>query len=457
MVSYEDDCWEISCSNTSVGNKYLLHFEYWKSKSLKRQVKDCIYSNLKRDYLSHATLYLYTYFLRHFQKFMDVTNQPINYFSELSALMVEQFAMYLKSNIKSVRTMGSIYLALKAVVRHGQLLQSDNYPENEIFSPNYTRLFGIEFGLKTKGISDFILMQITEAIKKEKNLLLKAVIAIAKGTGLRLSEILLLEQGCVMYDFYNLPILFTFSLKNNEERAVPITAELAEIIHELQEYTRRWREIKKTEQIFILPNKTQPHKIEQYYQGAARDELKQFILENRIVDESGNPAKFTFHSFRHSLGTSLLSSGLSPFEVKRHLGHHTLRSTQIYAKVLESTVQKEYERLGLIGISEEALRTVVSEPDAILKKHQATVGELPNGFCMKAFDGDKRCEKFNICLFCSKYRTFVKDLPTHKDHLLRVRIAIKQYDSSAAGESMEYMKKLEAALETIIRKLEEML
>lgn len=125
--------------------------------------------------------------------------------------------------------------------------------------------------------------------------------------------------------------------------------------------------------------------------------------------------------------------------------------------MLESTVQKEYERLGLIGISEEALRTVVSEPEAILKKHQATVGELPNGFCMKAFDGDKRCEKFNICLFCSKYRTFVKDLPTHKDHLLRVRTVIEQYDSSAAGESMEYMKKLEAALETIIRKLEEML
>jgi len=53
----------------------------------------------------------------------------------------------------------------------------------------------------------------------------------------------------------------------------------------------------------------------------------------RYRDVAGLPATATAHSLRHSIATHMLDAGVSLEGVQDHLGHQSLRSTSIYAKV----------------------------------------------------------------------------------------------------------------------------
>ena len=45
------------------------------------------------------------------------------------------------------------------------------------------------------------------------------------------------------------------------------------------------------------------------------------------------PAHLTTHSLRHSIATHMHAAGVSPGFVENHLGHRSIRSTSIYARI----------------------------------------------------------------------------------------------------------------------------
>lgn len=53
----------------------------------------------------------------------------------------------------------------------------------------------------------------------------------------------------------------------------------------------------------------------------------------RYRDAAGLPATATAHSLRHSIATHLLDAGVSLEFVQDHLGHQSIRSTSVYAKI----------------------------------------------------------------------------------------------------------------------------
>ena len=58
-----------------------------------------------------------------------------------------------------------------------------------------------------------------------------------------------------------------------------------------------------------------------------------------LADISGIKKTLTFHCARHTFATSVtLTNGVSIETVSRMLGHRSLRTTQIYAKVLDKKV-----------------------------------------------------------------------------------------------------------------------
>lgn len=51
------------------------------------------------------------------------------------------------------------------------------------------------------------------------------------------------------------------------------------------------------------------------------------------------------HDLRHSCATYLLKSGVPMEYVQKILGHASIKTTQIYAEVLQEVMQKEMEKL----------------------------------------------------------------------------------------------------------------
>lgn len=65
----------------------------------------------------------------------------------------------------------------------------------------------------------------------------------------------------------------------------------------------------------------------------------------RYRELAGLAAHFTCHGLRHSIATHLLDAGLSLEFVQDHLGHRSIRSTSIYARITDRHRAAQFERL----------------------------------------------------------------------------------------------------------------
>lgn len=72
---------------------------------------------------------------------------------------------------------------------------------------------------------------------------------------------------------------------------------------------------------------------------------KQFVPKTVITK------KITFHCFRHTYATLQLSSGTDIYTVSKMLGHTNVKTTQIYAKVVDEKKEKAAQAIKLNDIN----------------------------------------------------------------------------------------------------------
>ncbi|WP_219921559.1 site-specific integrase [Rufibacter sp. XAAS-G3-1] len=68
------------------------------------------------------------------------------------------------------------------------------------------------------------------------------------------------------------------------------------------------------------------------------------------VEESGIPKHITFHCFRHTYATLQISMGTDLYTVSKLLGHRDLKTTQVYAKVMDKAKQEAAGKIKLLDI-----------------------------------------------------------------------------------------------------------
>jgi integrase len=144
-------------------------------------------------------------------------------------------------------------------------------------------------------------------------------------TGLRVGELMSLEQNCIRIDYQENKFLKVPLGKLNNERLVPLDEKTVGLIEKLQCKGSRHR-------TWLLEKhhgkKTQYHDYRRVLNEACQD------LE---ID-----GKMTTHRLRHSYATALLNGGMSLVGVMNLLGHRDYRMTLRYTAITQETVGKEY-------------------------------------------------------------------------------------------------------------------
>jgi integrase len=100
-----------------------------------------------------------------------------------------------------------------------------------------------------------------------------------------------------------------------------------------------------SEQAFELLGEKTEH-LEQPFEG-----LKYSAFENKHLHQwigaAGITKDITFHCFRHTYATLQLSNGTDIYTVSKMLGHRDLKTTQIYAKIIDQTKRDTTNKIKL--------------------------------------------------------------------------------------------------------------
>jgi integrase len=186
--------------------------------------------------------------------------------------------------------------------------------------------------------------------------------------------------------------------------------------------------------------------------------LREWIVACGVTDVAGQPAKVTFHQFRHTFATRLLEDGAPEHLIQRLLGHKSLRSTRGYSELSDRTKREEFFKYARINNRGEEIRLNPDSPigDAEWMKEQLNRAKvtLPNGYCSLPLT--QVCEARNACIDCDAYFVTTKEfLPVHQEQRRRTLTLLQAAEAQGSARMAEKNRQLLANLDRIIGRLEE--
>lgn len=459
LFDVKSDYWQIETENET----YNFSFESIPEGFFRETLKKVTNNLLTMQTKSVSTLHRYNYSIKAFFEFLKDEEINIETFEEIEYEFIELFVLYLLENKKAASTRAVTVAALKCVLDHGTFFKMPGFPKHTIFDGTEFRMLKTQDTLKTKVIEDDYLEVIdksleipfeTKAKEDRKNNvighLIHPLVAIVRHTGVRISEALLLTRDCLEADILGKNLLEVISSKNLTERYIPVNNKVKSAVQYLA---------KKLDEIGLTDPKDKlfsyqgtKGKIRVLSQADARKKFEIWLARNHL------PITITFHSFRHTLGTEMLNNGLSPFEIQQYLGHESMHSTRLYAKVRNDRLTAEYKKLGFIGTVRESLEDLKTDSGEEITQETKLVVQLPDGACGKPLAKQvPNCKKPNACLFCPKFITTPEFLDVHKDHLRRIRADKEKYMAEDLFGNEHVLNQTEKALVTIIQRLEALL
>jgi site-specific recombinase XerD len=231
-------------------------------------------------------------------------------------------------------------------------------------------------------------------------------------TGLRISELIQLPWDCVMTNPYNEPYLKVPLGKMDNERLVPLTQNLLELIETIKAAYPLRKD--RCDQQHLLGLTGSVRQIYPYLVCRFQPFTVDLIDQNKPI---------TFHRLRHTYATSLLTAGVSIVSLMKLLGHRRIEMTLRYTKVSPSHLRDEY--LKAVQVMEQQ---TVDDDDPMPRDrtghcHPAElIGQLTS-FLFKAALVSP-LQKKNLCLRLRRLQLDLSDIPlSEKFKLLLPRIS----------------------------------
>ena len=254
-----------------------------------------------------------TLFLKHHFNRTDI------YLRELNIQFIDDFEHYLKVNIKLCNNSAMKYLqCLKAVVN---LAIRNGYIEKNPFigfSCSYEEV-------KRDLLNDKELKQLkNQLFELDKLSLVRDIFLFSCYTGLAHADIYKLSKEHIIHGVDGNLWVEIYRTKTNIRSPIPLLPEALEILEK---------------QGFV--NKVNGQKLFNVYTNQA---INRVLKE--VAKESNINKNLTFHMARHTFATTVTLSNSVPIEtVSKMLGHTNLKTTQIYAKVIDTKIGNDMKFL----------------------------------------------------------------------------------------------------------------
>ena len=442
---YSDDIWDlrpfITAKSTKESHKYI-RFEYISDADMKETVKQYAYYKLGkmkpqtvRGYInSSLPMFIEFCSLNGIHSFTDVTLED---YLNFNLWMKDEKKVAIGTGFRSCHV-------VEEIIRIGQI-KGWNVPRFHLpKTETACQLWPVQKTMKTnktKPIPEDVFDKILyHAVHDEKDVLTKAGIIIQSQTGLRINEVLSIQEGCVKrtadgYDYMEVTL-------GKTEKGEPIIHKIfindlvKDAIVELSEYTAELRKESGLKELFLCKNRNKGNLIDVY--NTDRFGLRKynaFIKKYDIRDNKGELYQLASHQFRATFVRELIKRKVPIAMIMKQYSHVSIEMTAHYLTLQEEEVKEVYSDMILspeskiAGLRAKEIKGKLddlfhgkteAEIDNVITDLAKTMSfnPLPTGVCLYDFRRGN-CTDGDGCFFynCPNYITEVQFYPILKDEL----------------------------------------
>ncbi|HDR7001344.1 TPA: tyrosine-type recombinase/integrase [Bacillus cereus] len=366
---WEKDRWDVRILNKKYGisyntsrTDYQMDFTIIKNVIFKHNLKKYIKTRLlggKR--FSWSTAKTYTITVIKFLNFINELEPTWNDFNALTRQHIEKYLEYIhhyaKNNLKqkNANPKRFIQYSLECVYPFLQDIQRLEYniaPKK----PTYKLLYSEDYPkLEKKSaddidyIPDYVLEQLFENLN-DLHPEVQPIVWVAFKTGMRISDVLELTQDSLIR------LNGKYSIQTDIEKTyvkghkIPIDDQLADIVAVLIHNSKKLSNDDNNPDKFIFVRYSGSRKGRPYAQSWVRLQLNNLAIKKNIRDEIGNIFHFKTHQFRHTYAVKMLNGGADILTVQELLAHASPEMTMRYARLLDDTKRKAFEKVVKQGV-----------------------------------------------------------------------------------------------------------
>ncbi len=321
--------------------------------------------------------------------------------------------------------------AILSYLERTQSLMQPKEPTIRIIWPHHYPPKGRSGPETVKYIPQTVLKQLEQHIHHLPPACIPVVILL-RASGWRISDVLYLKiDTCLEQHGDKYSLVGDIQKTQVLEHKIPITKEVAAVILAQREWVRQHYPAEENPQLWLFPaaNHARYRNSRRFLKrlslGAKQvsDALNQLALTYQIRDEQGNVFHFKLHAFRHTKAVELINNGMSLVMVQQWMAHASPEMTLIYAKILDETMRKQWEKtveLGIVQFNDgkpeyvpgkkllPMTGTNTFDPERV-REHRQNV-KMALGSCLKT--AKIMCKFVELpCFHCPAYVLTPEDLP----------------------------------------------
>ncbi|MDV2581590.1 site-specific integrase [Alkalibacillus haloalkaliphilus] len=431
--------------------------------------------------------------LYRFYKYIQSRYPYIDSFSQINSELLVSYFNYLLNEAKSETTGKSLSstavkkaaLPIKEILVMGNVKEWD-VPNNTKFVESvYEELIINNQSLKSKAkksseknqdkvsdqkVIDDTIGKAVKDLKEGKNILVASSIVIMLQLGLRISEVITIETGCLKEIGGDMMIdCSTTKLHAERTEVMKPANELVQLaVNKLEDHSLPFRKISKSPYLFLNEKKNEKgHPIALVdHANWNKNFVRPWIKKHNIRDSKGELVEFTSHTFRHAFATYALKGGASMEVISKLMNHKNIRGTQHYTHLLQEEVKSNFskvfnENAVIAGKKALSIKDYLKKEKPFKGKTESQVDKirkamkiqvLSHGLCMHHPMRNEPCAGDGVCMGCNNFVTTPEFLDVHKERLANVQKELAKTSSDGPFENK--LRNMENYLLNIIQDLE---